>query len=172
MELWELEAREAIRDVIARYTWCGEFMDTAGFADCFTADAVLEIKGGASYRGREAIVGMIGDVRDRTRAAAAPAEHAAASAPAAERQTGPAAVRRHGPPAVMRHFVANLRIELISSDRARAFSYFTVFMPPHGHDHWGRYADELVRDGGRWRFTRRRVSVDGAVPASRMWPVP
>ena len=31
--------------------------------------------------------------------------------------------------------------------------------------------DELVRDGERWRFTRGRVSVDGAVAASRMFPL-
>jgi hypothetical protein len=105
---------------------------------------------------------MIADVRERTRAAVA----AGASAAAAGSQRA----QRDGPPAVMRHFVANVRIELASRDRARAFSYFTVFVPPHGHDHWGRYADELARDGERWRFTRRRVSVDGAVPASRMWP--
>jgi hypothetical protein len=150
MELWELAAREGIRDTIARYTWCGELMDAAGFADCFAEDAVLEIKGGETYRGRGGVVSMIAGVRDRTRAAV-PAGSAA--------------------PAVMRHFVANLRIELESPDRARAFAYFTVFVPPHGHDHWGRYADELVREGERWRFTRRRVSVDGAVPASRMWPL-
>jgi hypothetical protein len=151
MNLWELAAREGIRDTIARYTWCGELMDGAGFGDCFTADAVLEIKGGDTYRGRDAIVGMITGVRDRTRAA-----------------VGTVA---GGPPAVMRHFVANVRIELASPDRARSFAYFTVFVPPHGHDHWGRYSDELVREGERWRFTRRRVSVDGAVPASRMWPL-
>ena len=151
MELWELAAREGIRDTIARYTWCGELMDAAGFGDCFTPDAQLENKGGEVYRGREAIVGMITAVRDRTRAEVAP--------------------EASGPAAVMRHFVTNVRIELESRERARAFAYFTVFMPPHGHDHWGRYTDELVRDGERWRFARRRVSVDGAVPASRMWPL-
>jgi hypothetical protein len=151
MELWELAAREGIRDTIARYTWCGEFMDERGFGALFTPDAVLEIKDGATYRGREEIVGMIAGVRDRTRAAAPGAS---------------------GAPPVMRHFIANVRIELEGRERARSYAYFTVFMPPHGHDHWGRYADELVLGGdGRWLFARRRVSVDGAVPASRMWPV-
>lgn len=150
MELWELAARESIRDTIARYTWCGEFMDGAGFGDCFVADAVLEIKGGETYRGRDAIVGMLTGVRARTREAVRDAS---------------------GAPAVMRHFVANHRIELASPERAYCFAYFTVFLPPHGHDHWGRYADELARDGERWRFTRRRVSVDGAVPASKLWPL-
>jgi hypothetical protein len=152
MNLEELVAREQIRDTMTRYTWCGEFMDSAGFADCFTADGVLEIKGSATYCGRSEIVEMMFGVRDRTRSAVgAPAADSGGAAP------------------VMRHFVANVRIELASPGRARAFSYFTVFMPPHGHDHWGRYADELVREGERWRFTKRRVSVDGAVPASRMW---
>jgi hypothetical protein len=152
VELWELAAREGIRDTIARYTWCGEFMDTAGFADCFTLDAVLEIKDGPSYRGREGVLAMIAGVRERTREAA-PAASAA--------------------PAVMRHHVSSIRIELAGPDRARAFSYFAVFVLPHGHDHWGRYADELVRESdGQWRFARRRVSVDGAVAASRLFPMP
>ena len=152
MEPWELAAREGIRDTISRYTWCGEFMDTAGFADCFTADAVLEIKDGATYRGRDGVVAMITGVRDRTR------ENVPATS---------------GAPAVMRHHVSSIRIELDAPDRARAFSYFAVFVPPHGQDHWGRYADALVREGdGRWRFVRRRVSVDGAVAASRMFPLP
>jgi len=149
VELWELAAREGIRDTISRYTWCGEFMDAAGFADCFTEDALLEIKDGETYRGREGVLSMIAGVRDRTRTAVAPAAG--------------------GAPAVMRHHVSSIRIELESPDRARAFSYFAVFLPPHGHDHWGRYADELVREGERWRFRRRRVSVDGAVAASPMW---
>ena len=152
LSLSELAAREGIRDTISRYTWCGEFMDTAGFADCFTADAVLEIKDGATYRGREGAVAMLTGVRERTREMAPP--HGAA-------------------PAVMRHHVSSIRIELAGRARARAFSYFAVFVPPHGHDHWGRYADELVCEpDGRWRFARRRVSVDGAVAASRMFPLP
>jgi len=151
VDLWELAACEGIRDTIARYTWCGEFMDREGFGALFTDDAVLEIKDGATYRGRDEIVGMIAGVRDRTRVAAAVAS---------------------GAVPVMRHFVANIRIELESRERARSHAYFTVFMPPHGHDHWGRYADELVLGGdGRWQFARRRVSVDGAVATSRMWPV-
>jgi SnoaL-like domain len=151
MQLWELAAREGIRDTISRYTWCGEFMDAAGFADCFTADAMLEIKDGETFRGREGVLSMLAGVRDRTRATVEPTASAA--------------------PVVMRHHVSSSRIELEGKDRARAFSYFAVFLPPHGHDHWGRYADELVREGERWRFRRRRVSVDGAVQASRMWPL-
>ena len=150
MELWELAAREGIRDTISRYTWCGEFMDAGGFAACFAEDALLEIKGGATVRGRGGVVSMITGVRDRTRA----------ELPATS-----------GLPAVMRHHVSSIRIELESPERARAFSYFAVFVPPHGPDHWGRYADELVREGERWVFARRRVSIDGAVAASRMWPM-
>jgi hypothetical protein len=148
----ELAAREGIRDTLSRYTWCGEFMDSAGFADCFTTDAVLEIKGGPTYRGRDGAASMIAGVRDRARAAA------------------PVTT---GSPAVMRHHVSSIRIELDGADSARAFSYFAVFVPPHGLDHWGRYADELARESdGKWRFKRRRVSVDGAVAASKMFPLP
>jgi hypothetical protein len=35
-----------------------------------------------------------------------------------------------------------------------------------GVDHWGRYRDELGRDGDVWRFLHRRVRTDGAAPGS------
>ncbi len=150
MEHWQLAAREAIRDTLAQYTWRAEFMEVEAFGLLFRADAVLEIKGGRRYRGREEIRGMLGATRERTQA----------GAPAAS-----------GAPVVLRHHVSSIRIELAARDRARAFSYFAVF-GPEGPDHWGRYADELEPEGERWVFTHRRVSVDGAVPTSRLWPLP
>jgi hypothetical protein len=150
MEPWQLAAREAIRDTIAQYTWRAEFMEEEAFGLLFREDAVLEIKGGRSYRGRNEIRGMLGATRER----------AQAGVPAPG-----------GAPVVLRHHVSSIRIELDARDRARAFSYFAVF-GPEGPDHWGRYADELVPEGDRWLFARRRVSVDGAAPTSRLWPMP
>ncbi len=149
MELWQLAAREAIRDAIAQYTWRGEFMDVEAFGLLFRADAVLEIKGGRAYQGREEICSMLTGARNRAR------------------DPGPAP---NAAPAPMRHHVSSIRIELDGRDRARAFSYFAVF-GPEGPDHWGRYADELAPDGERWLFVRRRVSVDGAAKSSRLWPM-
>ena len=36
----------------------------------------------------------------------------------------------------------------------------------HGLDHWGRYMDEYEQRGGRWVFTRRKVTTDGRIPSS------
>ena len=51
MQDWEHEAWHAVRHTIARYSWCGDFGDVDGFVACFTEDAVLQIKGGATYEG-------------------------------------------------------------------------------------------------------------------------
>jgi hypothetical protein len=60
-----------------------------------------------------------------------------------------------------------VRIELTGAAHAEAWSYFSVFTEI-GLDHWGRYADRLVRPGHEWVFALRRVRLDGAVPGSRM----
>ena len=69
--------------------------------------------------------------------------------------------------ALLRHHVSSIRIELTGSDTAIAASYFLVFTEV-GLDHWGRYADRLVRGEGAWRIAHRKVRVDGATPHSRM----
>jgi hypothetical protein len=61
--------------------------------------------------------------------------------------------------------VANVVIELEGPHRARARSYFLA-VTERGVDHWGRYRDELVRSGDRWRFARRQVRTDGSAPGS------
>ncbi len=33
-----------------------------------------------------------------------------------------------------------------------------------GLDHWGRYVDRYLREPDRWRFARRKVTIDGSVP--------
>jgi hypothetical protein len=35
-----------------------------------------------------------------------------------------------------------------------------------GLDHWGTYRDEVVRAEDGWRFTRRKVKVEGHIPGS------
>jgi SnoaL-like protein len=54
MEIWELEAREQIRDTVARYAHCvddGRFDDLVAL---FTPDGVLEVEGEPAHRGRDA----------------------------------------------------------------------------------------------------------------------
>jgi len=143
MELQELIARESIRHVIAEYTWHGDFNDPAGFAGHFTHDGVLDIKGREILRGCAAVLD-----------AASNAFWLPAEVIAKRRAAGP-----------FRHHVSSVRIEVDDERHARAWAYFVV-LGAHGPDHWGRYTDTLELDEGRWRFTLRRVSIDGASAAS------
>jgi uncharacterized protein (TIGR02246 family) len=132
----EVLAREAIRDLVARYNANG---DTGRFEQVlalFASDAVMELDG-ETLRGRDAI----GALFERTRALVK------ASATAAE--------RTH-----LRHFTATHQIDMVDSDHATGRCYFQVLMA-HGLDHWGRYVDEYVRSDGQWLFASRRVTVDG-----------
>ena len=141
----DVAAREAIRDLVARYNANG---DTGRFDDVvalFAPDAVMELPNGEILEGRDAIAGMFRRTRDQV--------HASAPDDAA---TG--AVH-------LRHFTGTQQIDLDGPDRARSRCYFQVLMP-HGLDHWGRYVDELVRIDGAWLFAHRRVTVDGRVDTS------
>lgn len=145
MRKWEMRARLEILDVIARYTWNGDFGDVEGFADCFTPDAVLSVKDGSSFEGREGLLRLA-----RGEGTRMDAERLASDGP-------------------LHHHVSTHRVELLSKRRARANAYFLV-LGRRGPDHWGRYSDELRRRGGCWLIHRRRVSVDGAARGSVPYP--
>jgi hypothetical protein len=137
----ELLAREAIRDVIARYNHAGDRGRLDELVRCFAEDGALELEGEAPLRGRAAIHAHLSGVAARLAANTARA--------------------------TLRHHVSSLRIEVQGAGAAEAWSYFSVFTEI-GLDHWGRYGDRLVRRGDEWLFALRRVRVDGASPGSRM----
>ena len=62
MEIWELLAREQIRDTLARYNWAGDAARLNDLADTFCTDGVLEIRGFEPLRGRSEIVAFLGGV--------------------------------------------------------------------------------------------------------------
>ena len=62
MEIWELSAREQIRDTLARYNWSGDSGRLEGLAETFCTDGVLKIRGGAELHGRSEIVAFLGGV--------------------------------------------------------------------------------------------------------------
>jgi hypothetical protein len=135
MDLDELIAREAIRDAVARYNATadtGRFVETI---ELFAEEAVLEI-GDEVLAGRQAIREMFAATRDSI------------------------AGRSGGQPAYVRHLTATLQIDLVSATAGTARCYFQVLMA-HGLDHWGRYIDRFALVDGRWRFTHRRVLIDG-----------
>jgi len=139
MDIWELAAREAIRQTIASYTYYadrGRFDDVAAQ---FATDGVLEVKGigGTRAEGRDAIRAFFGGMGGDVRASA--------------------------PPGRMQHHVMNIWIEVASPTEARAACYFTV-MTGAGVDHWGRYDDTFSPEGDRWLFAHRLVHTDGVTP--------
>jgi hypothetical protein len=143
MELWELVARECCRDTLAQYTHAGDRYQLDDFADAFTEDGLLEIRGQEPLRGRAAIVERFGGA-----GAADSAQRVAAEA----RVSG--SDRR-----IVRHTVSNIRFESVTPDEATVASYFTVFTHV-GLDHMGRYRDRLVPVGERWLIAHRFVSTD------------
>ena len=55
MELWELSAREAIRELLAAYARAADSGNAERFAALFAPDGVLEVHGLAPIEGRDAI---------------------------------------------------------------------------------------------------------------------
>lgn len=158
MELWELIARERIRDSLARYTWSGDSLRVAELAEAFCEDGELEVRGEPPFRGRVAIADFIGGVGRR----ATEGRGGAGAAEADGAGDGDGQVRR-----IVRHNVANVRFLEITPDRALVGSYFTV-LTEIGLDHYGRYRDTLVPVGEEWLIKHRFVSTDWRAAESTM----
>ena len=135
MELWQLVARESIRDLVARYNACGDAGRFDPMLALFAEDAVLELADG-SHAGRPAIRAFFEGVTQRTGAG-----------------------RRAK---FVRHFTATHQIDLLSESAARGRCYFAG-LTDAGLDHWGRYVDEYRCVAGRWLFAKRKVTLDAAV---------
>ena len=143
MEVWELTARESIRDLVARYNASGDsgrFDETmALFAD----DAVVEVVPGRTYTGCDEIRSLF---------------TGAAKTNATPSQTDEPKNRRF-----IRHYTATHQIDVLGPNEARGRSYYAV-ITESGLDHWGRYVDRYVRRDGRWMFHHRHITVDASVP--------
>ena len=137
MKPGELEARESIRDLVARYNAHGDAGRIDAMLELFAEEAVMEVPG-ETLRGRTAIRVFMERV-----------------ASGADRK----------PIRLLRHFIATHQIDVESRDTARGRCYYQV-LTEDGLDHWGRYVDEYVKREGRWLFASRKASVDGAVPGS------
>jgi 3-phenylpropionate/cinnamic acid dioxygenase small subunit len=145
VELWELVARESIRDLVARYNANGDAGRFDHMLAVFADDAVMELVSADGEVRRYEGVDRIATIFTGTKAAW--------DAEAAGR-TGPHHVR---------HFVATHQIDVEDETHARGRSYFVVLMP-HGVDHWGRYVDEYGVRQARWVITSRRAISDGQAP--------
>ncbi len=147
MEVWEIDARECIRDIVTRYNSNGDTGRFDHVLELFAEDAVMEIGGGdgrpVTYRGRDEIATIFTGTRERWSASAG----------------------QRGAPPYVRHCVFTHQIDVVDRGHARGRSYFQVLMA-HGLDHGGRYIDEYETRQGRWLFTSRKVTIDGRVAGS------
>ena len=146
MQMWELVARERIRDTLAQYNWSGDAGKLDGLAETFCKDGVLEIRGFEPLRGRSEIVRFLSGVTGNV------AADAAKGAPVKP---------------LVRHNVANVSFTEVAPDHAQVASYFTV-ITNIGLDHCGRYRDTMVPVGDTWLIKHRKVSTDWSAAESTM----
>jgi SnoaL-like domain len=159
MEMWELVARESIRDIIARYNSNGDAARWEQLEGLFAADAVMDIDG-KIYEGRPAIMDMFRAVQvfkheDRSEAG-----------PEAPLHTTMTEWLSRGHKPLVRHFTATTQIDVLDETSATARSYYCV-LTVHGLDHWGRYVDDFTVVDGRWVFKRRQHRLDAAIEGGR-----
>jgi hypothetical protein len=143
LEMWELSAREQVRDTIAEYAFAVDRPSLSWITQLFSEDGVLEIDGQDRGVTREGIAQML---RDR----------AAASTP------GP------GTP-YAKHVVGSTRFIDIQPDRVEARSYFVRFDRDRAIQ-WGTYEDVLVPREARWLIQERRVTIEAAAPGDPLRP--
>jgi hypothetical protein len=141
---WELKAREQIRDLVARYNAYGDAGRLAEVLALFADDAVVEIIGHRSYRGRNEIGELFGGT----------------ASPQSGQAPNPGKAGRA--PSPVWHHTSTLVIDVESPTLAAGRCYFAV-LTPQGLDHWGRYRDRYAAVDEGWRFAARSVRVDGMV---------
>lgn len=139
----ELVTREAVRDLVARYTQAGDRGRLPELAKLFARDGVLDVgEHGGRWEGRAEIEHQLTAVAERV---------------AAEGST----------PTRVQHHVSGTAIKIETDSTAAADSYFAVYTAI-GLDHWGRYRDRFVVADGTWCFAERTVKVDGQAADSLM----
>lgn len=141
MDIDELTAREAIRDLVARYNANADTGRFREVATLFAREAVMVLPE-RTLEGRAEIDAMFREVKEQVEL------------------TVPADGQQH-----LRHFTSTLQIDVELPNRARSRCYFQVLMT-HGLDHWGRYIDEFTRQEGTWLFARREALLDGRAEGS------
>jgi len=129
--------RAQIRELTARYNRCFDDGDPEGFADTFTADGVMEVPGGFTVSGRDALA-------DMCRRTPYGVVHA----------TVDATVEVHGDRATQ--YVTVLVLSRPAPDVEPDERRSTI-------SRTGRYRDELVRTPSGWRFTKRSAALDGGL---------
>jgi hypothetical protein len=133
MELWQLTARDEIRELIARLSVLGDRGRVDEMMQSYAPDASFQLKPQEPLVGREAITGFFKGV-----GAPAPTEPA---------------------PRLMRHLVTNTVVDLVDTENAVAQSYFTV-ITENGVTSTGRWFDSFRQVGGSWLLAKRIANPD------------
>lgn len=142
MEIWEVIARESIRDLIARYNSYGDAGRMDDLMSVFTDDIRMDMAGSVTHGKSELREAFISHGRSFVAFAKA------------------SGARRDAP--VLQHFTATHRITVESPTHATSVCYYAVVMA-HGLDHWGTYSDTFRNQDGTWLIADRAVTVDGGV---------
>jgi hypothetical protein len=139
MEIWEVVARECIRDVATTYNSNGDAGRFEPLMEVFAEDSVMELPD-RTYTGKAEISGIFTGARTKLTGAT---------------------------PSYVRHFGATHKIELVDEQNATGRLYFLV-ITRIGLDHWGRYVDRYKLVDGKWRIHHRKVIIDGTTDGSVM----
>lgn len=135
MEVWELVARESIRDAVARYNANGDAGRFEAVVDVFAPNCVFELVDGerrSLHHGHDGVREVLTAFAQRWSAEAV----------------------AQGSTPYVRHFVATTQIDVHDRASATARSYIAAVMA-HGLDHWGRYVDRFALIDGRWLLAHR-----------------
>jgi ketosteroid isomerase-like protein len=132
-----MTARAEIENLLNRYSLAYDRNDMPAMAGTFTDDAVMSLRIGdgdliGPFDGKEAIMKLMTD-----------------SLASQNDQR--------------RHLVSNLVIDKETDDAATVVSYLTLISIADGKANLlstAVYEDELTRDGGEWRFTKRHIQLD------------
>jgi SnoaL-like domain len=135
----DIQDKLSIQDLLARASYALDTRDMATLAQCFAADAVLEISikgvaGEPRFTGRTEIMGLMQN--------------------AADTQTD-----------VRRHVTTNILIESASPTSARSIANLTLTAVENGQIRLvtsGYYKDSIVRENGVWVIGKRRIELDMA----------
>ena len=126
-----LEEKDAIRELLARYCFHFDAGEFDQWLELFTEDGVFDLGSRGRFAGREALRSFLKVV------------------PLTD-----------GLP-MIRHCVTNVIID-VQGEQATAHSYVLVVRggAALGVLAAGRYADQLTKQGGAWRFRERKVYFD------------
>ncbi|WP_191229105.1 nuclear transport factor 2 family protein [Aurantiacibacter xanthus] len=131
--------RAEIEDLLARYLFALDWNDFETFGETFTEDATFEYARGTAS-GRDAIVATIRGFKERI---------------------GTLYTDDKGNPAILRHVLGQTVIRM-EGERAWTTAFWWE-MANNGPGNspligtFGIYEDELRKDNGAWKFSRRRV---------------